>query len=247
MPSSMPRPARRIGTSTIGFARIAPVDERSGVSISISSVFQLREASTKRKTDNSWRCCRKVSGVVCFARKIDRLAATSGWSLTRTLSVALFMQRRKCFSAENANSADKNYQIETEIMDNRLPTGERRSWMTGTKIERRYPIGAELIGDGRVHFRVWAPKAKQLEVAIDGKFHELESEPGGYFSGAAEAKAGTLYRFRLNGEENLYPDPASRFQPQGSHGPSCVVDHRSFKWTDDRWKGTTLATDRRSI
>src|SRR2546423_5089721 len=107
------------------------------------------------------------------------------------------MQRPKCFTAEVAESAEKNYQIETEIMDNRTLTGERSSGMTGTKIERRYPIGAELIGDGRVHFRVWAPKAKRLEVAIYGKFQELQSEPGGYFSGTIEANAGALYRLRL--------------------------------------------------
>src|SRR5256885_9854958 len=150
------------------------------------------------------------------------------------------MQRRKCFTAENAGNAEKNYQIETEIMDNRGPTGERRSGMTGTKIERRYPIGAELIG-GAAHFRVWAPKAKRLEVAIGEAFHELEPEERGYFSGSVTARAGTNYRFRLNGEDNLYPDPASRSQPEGPHGPSCVVDHRRFEWTDTAWKGIKLA------
>src|SRR5438045_2605110 len=114
--------------------------------------------------------------------------------------------------------------------------------MTGSKIERRYPIGAELIGDGRVHFRVWAPKAKKLEVAIEGdKLVDLERESDGYFSRSIEAGAGTLYRFRLNGAGNPYPDPASRFQPQGPHGPSCVVDHTQFKWNDDAWPGVTLA------
>jgi len=151
------------------------------------------------------------------------------------------MQRRKCFSAESPENAGKNYRSQKEMMHNRTVAAERSSGMTGKNTERRYPIGAELIADRRVHFRVWAPKAKQLEVAIDGKFHELESEPGGYFSGAVSAQAGTQYRFRLNGEENLYPDPASRFQPEGPHGPSCVVDHREFKWTDEAWQGITLA------
>src|SRR5437764_12893783 len=106
------------------------------------------------------------------------------------------MRRRKCFSAEAAENAEKNYQIETEIMDNRYPSGERRSGMTGTKIERCYPIGAELIRDGRVHFRVWAPKANRLEVAIDENSHELKREPDGYFYGAAGAQARTRCRFR---------------------------------------------------
>src|SRR5438094_9423542 len=107
-----------------------------------------------------------------------------------------------------------------EIMHNRRTTAERKSGMTDVKIDRRYPIGAEVIVDGRVHFRVWAPKAKRLEVGIEGEwgtdrgaeapapFAELQSEPDGYFSAALEAKAGSLYRFRLDGTGNLYPSPA---------------------------------------
>jgi maltooligosyltrehalose trehalohydrolase len=125
-------------------------------------------------------------------------------------------------------------------MHNRTVTAERSSGMSETKIERCYPIGAELIGDGRVHFRVWAPKAKRLEVSIEGVFHELTQEENGYFSGSVEAPAGALYRFRLDGEGNLYPDPASRFQPEGPHGPSCVVDPTQFKWTDEAWKGIKM-------
>src|SRR4051812_14828243 len=122
-------------------------------------------------------------------------------------------------------------------MHNRSIIPDRSSGMSASKIERRFPIGAELIENGRVHFRVWAPKAKKLEVAFEGKFQELQSESGGYFSEAINANAGTLYRFRLNGEGNLYPDPASRFQPEGPHGPSCVVDPTQFQWTDAAWKG----------
>ena len=69
----------------------------------------------------------------------------------------------------------------------------------------------------------------------------LEEEEKGYFSGLIkEATEGTLYRFRLNGEDILYPDPASRFQPQGPHGPSQVVDPSKFKWNDQHWKGVAL-------
>ena len=126
-------------------------------------------------------------------------------------------------------------------MHDRTINAERSSGMSEREIKRRYPIGAQLIGDGRVHFRIWAPKAKTLEVAIDGNFHELAPEPDGYFSGSVEAQAGTLYRFRLNGEGNLYPDPVSRYQPEGPHGPSCVVDPRQFAWSDRAWKGSKLA------
>ena len=46
------------------------------------------------------------------------------------------------------------------------------------------------------------------------------------------------YRFRLDGEPTLYPDPASRFQPDGPHGPSQIVDARAFPWSDRAWRGT---------
>jgi maltooligosyltrehalose trehalohydrolase len=67
--------------------------------------------------------------------------------------------------------------------------------------------------------------------------HPLEAEPDGYFSGLiAEARPGSLYHFRLDGGER-FADPASRFQPQGPHGPSQVIDPSTFRWTDDAWLG----------
>jgi maltooligosyltrehalose trehalohydrolase len=52
-----------------------------------------------------------------------------------------------------------------------------------------------------------------------------------------QAKDGTLYRFRLDEDPTLYPDPASRFQPTGPNGPSEVIDSSRFKWTDKDWQG----------
>jgi maltooligosyltrehalose trehalohydrolase len=120
--------------------------------------------------------------------------------------------------------------------------------MTNSKIQRRYPIGAELIGEGRTHFRVWAPKAKRLDVVLETSpeneaertFHPLEAESGGYFSGALTADAGAFYRFRVNGAETFHPDPASRFQPQGPHRSSCVMDPSRFRWSDQQWKGLRM-------
>jgi maltooligosyltrehalose trehalohydrolase len=67
---------------------------------------------------------------------------------------------------------------------------------------------------------------------------ELKAEANGYFSGlVSEAQAGTLYRFRLDSDGTLYPDPVSRFQPQGPHGPSQVVDSHTFSWSDQAWPG----------
>jgi maltooligosyltrehalose trehalohydrolase len=96
---------------------------------------------------------------------------------------------------------------------------------------------------GGAHFRVWAPKRKQVEVVFEGEAREwpveceLTPEGDGYFSGLVEgAGAGALYRFRLDGGE-AFPDPASRFQPDGPHGPSRVVDPAAFRWTDEGWPG----------
>ena len=104
---------------------------------------------------------------------------------------------------------------------------------------RRRPIGAELIeGDG-VHFRVWAPRRERVTLVVErGPEVVLAPETGGYFAGAcATAKAGTRYRFRLDDDALLVPDPASRFQPEGPHGPSEVIDPRAFAWRDGAWRG----------
>ena len=117
--------------------------------------------------------------------------------------------------------------------------------MKAIKPRRRLPIGAESLPDGGTHFRVWAPRRKRVEVVIESDgaqaAFDLEAEEAGYFSALVkEARDGTLYRFRLDGDEYLYPDPISRFQPEGPHGPSRVVDASRFEWTDDDWKGAGL-------
>jgi maltooligosyltrehalose trehalohydrolase len=116
------------------------------------------------------------------------------------------------------------------------------------QVQRRYPIGAELVGINQTHFRVWAPKAQRLDLVLEKDvakdsgqtFHELQAEPDGYFSGSANAAAGARYRFRVNNSENFYPDPASRFQPDGPHGPSCIIDPYEFRWTDSHWPSIAL-------
>src|SRR6185436_1936969 len=103
-------------------------------------------------------------------------------------------------------------------------------------IKRRFPIGAEVVDDG-VHFRVWAPKCARVDVVVDGKPIALTSEADGYFAGLAPgARAGSRYKFRLDGGE-AFPDPASRYQPDGPHGDSQVVDPSTFRWTDGAWRG----------
>lgn len=111
--------------------------------------------------------------------------------------------------------------------------------------QRRLPVGAEA-GPGGTHFRVWAPRRKRVEVVLEngprleGSAVELEPEGDGFFSGRVEAAGvGTRYRFRLDGD-GLFPDPVSRFQPDGPHGPSRVVDPGTFPWTDRGWRGVEL-------
>ena len=113
---------------------------------------------------------------------------------------------------------------------------------------RRLPVGAEVSPDGGAHFRVWAPRRTRVEVILEteggarGGASELRAERGGYFSiHSEEARAGSLYRFRLDGDDSyLYPDPASRFQPAGPHGPSQIVDPAAFAWDDADWRGARL-------
>ena len=85
-------------------------------------------------------------------------------------------------------------------------------------------LGAIPRGDGVVDFSVWAPNARS--VAVLG--NELEADGDGIFSGAVEARPGDDYRFRLDGGEE-WPDPCSRFQPEGVRGPSRVVDTAAFE------------------
>lgn len=110
------------------------------------------------------------------------------------------------------------------------------------KDQRSLPVGAEYFAGQGTHFRVWAPAARKLEVVLEGAASAapvaLAAEEGGYFSGlVAGAHPGTRYRFRLDGGDAL-PDPASRWQPEGPHGPSEVVrPHTAFDWTDAGWQG----------
>ncbi len=110
----------------------------------------------------------------------------------------------------------------------------------------KFTIGA-IATSGGVQFRVWAPKCSRVELILENApAKTLAPEGRGYFSGlVAEAKPDSQYRFRLDGGGELYPDPASRFQPHGPHGPSQVVDASAFHWTDEAWSG--VPTDRRVI
>jgi maltooligosyltrehalose trehalohydrolase len=109
-----------------------------------------------------------------------------------------------------------------------------------TAYTRRLQHGPECISDGGVHFRVWAPSHGQVEVLIDGTAFPLVRAADGYHAGVvADARPGTRYKYRLDGGD-AFPDPASRFQPEGPHGPSEVIDTSAFPWSDANWRGVSL-------
>ncbi|WNG42246.1 malto-oligosyltrehalose trehalohydrolase [Archangium violaceum] len=104
-------------------------------------------------------------------------------------------------------------------------------------------MGARPLADGRTHFRVWAPRRRRVDVCVheSGGLRYLPLEPSGrgYFEGTLAVPVGSLYKYRLDGGE-AFPDPCSRFQPEGPHGPSQVVDPTRYAWKDSNWPGVTL-------
>ncbi len=104
-------------------------------------------------------------------------------------------------------------------------------------------LGALFEGDGTTTFRLWAPDRRRVEVVAEHAGERicsrLEPEAEGYYSARVLAPPGTRYRFRLDGGQS-FPDPCSRFQPDGPHGPSEVVDFRAFHWSDSQWRGVSV-------
>jgi len=98
--------------------------------------------------------------------------------------------------------------------------------------------------DGQIDFRVWAPAHTDVEVVLEHPTTTaipMTAEEHGYFSALVrDPGRPVLYRFRPSGKEVLLPDPAARFQPEGPHGPSEVIDPMPFAWTDQSWRGPDL-------
>ena len=123
---------------------------------------------------------------------------------------------------------------------------------------RRLPIGAEIDPAGGVHVRVWAPERQHVAVLLEecagsagdddrpqqpvparsDRAVPLTRDDHGYHAGyLPDAAPGSCYRFLLDDDPQPYPDPASRWQPQGPHGPSAVVDPSTYAWNDRNWRG----------
>ncbi|MGH9336391.1 MAG: alpha-amylase family glycosyl hydrolase, partial [Vicinamibacteria bacterium] len=104
-------------------------------------------------------------------------------------------------------------------------------------------LGATSLGSGRCLFRVWAPFAETVEVRLGApreRLVRMRPSGGGYHEAVVEeVPPGCRYRYRLDESDREYADPASRFQPEGVHGPSEVVS-REFEWSDGDWRGLAL-------
>ncbi len=89
-------------------------------------------------------------------------------------------------------------------------------------------------------FRVWAPRARQVDLAVDDrKVPMRQGDATGWWVCDEERLEGMRYGFSLE-EGPVLPDPRSESQPDGVHGRSEVVDHSSFNWSDQDWRGVNL-------
>ena len=109
-------------------------------------------------------------------------------------------------------------------------------------VRRRHhmPFGAELTAGGKVRFRLWAPAAREVELVLDGAdaapAASMQPLPHGWFGlETAAARAGSRYCYRIDGRREV-PDPASRYNPEGVHAASEVIDPCGYAWTDAQWR-----------
>jgi maltooligosyltrehalose trehalohydrolase len=121
---------------------------------------------------------------------------------------------------------------------------EQHTHSINTDSDWRIDLGATLLPDDTVYFRVWAPRVREVAVVLPHRGGDplpLTAEGNGYFSGVFTSIAeGERYLYLLD-RQTARPDPASRFQPEGVHGPSRVVAADRFVWSEIGWKGMPLA------
>jgi len=99
------------------------------------------------------------------------------------------------------------------------------------------PFGAA-VQDGAVRFALWAPAARSVDVALERETLALTPHGDGWFNVIVPGcRGGARYRFIID-QTMAVPDPASRFQPEGVHGPSEVIDPTAYQWCDDAWAAT---------
>src|SRR5689334_15991248 len=98
---------------------------------------------------------------------------------------------------------------------------------------------AVLRGEG-VRFRVWAPNAQTIDVKVGSRSFPMIRDGEDFEAVVSGAHPGDRYSFVLD-RTRVRPDPISRLQPDGVHGPSEIVDPGAFAWSDQNWKGIRLA------
>jgi len=102
--------------------------------------------------------------------------------------------------------------------------------------------GAQLQPKGECCFRVWAPLKRKVTLLLPehNATHDMQQDANGYWEvSVPNIQPGTLYYYVLD-DNGRRPDPASRCQPEGVHGPSAVTDPHGFTFTDDSWQGMPL-------
>jgi glycogen operon protein len=155
------------------------------------------------------------------------------------------------------------------VMDTSAPSGAAQRFLTGGQpyhlagrccavltrkrsacsvepaaLQRRHtmPFGTEILEDGTLLFRLWAPSAASVDLCLDlegggeAVLPMVGPEEGWFELASGRVRVGDRYRFRIDGE-TLVPDPASRYNPEDVHGPSEVIDPAGFDWHDTDWSG----------
>ncbi len=108
----------------------------------------------------------------------------------------------------------------------------------------RVDVPGAFIQAGKATFCIWAPEKSTIEVLLGAdatsQAISLERQENGYFTLTVPSlPVGTLYKYRVDGE-GTYPDPCSRFQPDGPHGASMLIERDAYRWHDAQWTGAQL-------
>ena len=108
------------------------------------------------------------------------------------------------------------------------------------------PFGASLLEEGGVRFRIWAPSCRRVELELQAfgadtplRF-DMHSRESGWHEIEADARTGAHYRFIVHMPAHpalAVPDPASRSNPHGVHGASCIIDPHDYAWRNPHWRG----------
>src|ERR1700710_1608223 len=96
------------------------------------------------------------------------------------------------------------------------------------------PLGAFPQRNGRTEFRVWAPEPERIALRVGDREHALQDAGYGIHEATVDAAPGEDYAYVVDGA--TFPDPCSRWQPEGLRGPSRVFDATAFEWTDGTFR-----------